>query len=189
LNKLKRNVLFLLISAASLVTRNLSRVIIKEQLPKVNLLNARNITNCSLQSFQTQTLIANNGSLCGSLVKNILINTTPNVLAQQQRSLTKFSLKKGTRKSVKAVLKRFMRLNWGGWIRTHSGRNKKLWRKSKNLRRRLRQHIFVNGTQSFLLDKMVTKYWRHPRFYVDDPYQPYHTREEYFATNKKPLKY
>ncbi|CAG2068291.1 unnamed protein product, partial [Timema podura] len=75
----------------------------------------------------------------------------------------------------------------GGWIRTRSGRHKKLWKKKENLRRRLRQHVFCNATQSWLLDKMVTKYWRQPRYYVDDPYEPYHTREEFLVTRKKPL--
>nr|CAD7194990.1 unnamed protein product [Timema douglasi] len=75
----------------------------------------------------------------------------------------------------------------GGWIRTRSGRHKRLWKKKENLRRRLRQHVFCNSTQSWLLDKMVTKYWRQPRYYVDDPYEPYHTREEFLITRKKPL--
>nr|CAD7440013.1 unnamed protein product [Timema bartmani]CAD7454993.1 unnamed protein product [Timema tahoe] len=78
-------------------------------------------------------------------------------------------------------------VSWGGWIRTRSGRHKKLWKKKENLRRRLRQHVFCNATQSWLLDKMVTKYWRQPRYYVDDPYEPYHTREEFLVTRKKPL--
>jgi large subunit ribosomal protein L35 len=34
---------------------------------------------------------------------------------------------------------------------------------------------------------MVTKYWKRRRYYVDDPYEPYHTREEYSCTRKKPL--
>lgn len=104
------------------------------------------------------------------------------------RSVTKFSLIKGKRKSVKAVLKRFKRLDWGAWIRTHSGRQKKLFKKSAELRRRLRQHVFTNATQSWLLDKMVTSYWRRPRHYVDDPYSPYHKRDEYFATKSKTFK-
>ncbi|XP_054725863.1 39S ribosomal protein L35, mitochondrial [Anastrepha obliqua] len=121
------------------------------------------------------------------------INTsdvTALTLFQQQpsRSLTKFSLNKGKRKSVKAVLKRFKRLDWGIWIRTHTGRNKKMFKKSKELRRRLRQHIFTNSTQSYLLDKMVTSFWRRPKHYIDDPYAPYHKRDEFFATKSKTFK-
>ncbi|XP_011195418.2 39S ribosomal protein L35, mitochondrial [Zeugodacus cucurbitae] len=107
---------------------------------------------------------------------------------QQTRSLTKFSLNKGKRKSVKAVLKRFKRLDWGVWVRTHTGRHKKLFKKSPELRRRLRQHIFTNSTQSYMLDKMVTSFWRRPKYYIDDPYAPYHKRDEFFATKSKTFK-
>ncbi|XP_023168571.1 39S ribosomal protein L35, mitochondrial [Drosophila hydei] len=121
-------------------------------------------------------------------------NLTPPLLqpaalaALPTRSVTKFSLIKGKRKTVKAVLKRFKRLDWGAWIRTHSGRHKKMFKKSPELRRRLRQHVFTNATQSWLLDKMVTSYWRRPKHYIDDPYAPYHKRDEYFATKSKTFK-
>lgn len=106
-----------------------------------------------------------------------------------KRSVTKYSWKRGKRKTVKAVLKRFYRLNWGGWIRTKCGRNKRLWRKSGARRRRLRQHVLCNASQSMLLDKMVTMSWRKPKYYVDDPYEPYHTREECRFTYTKPRPY
>lgn len=108
---------------------------------------------------------------------------------QQVRTVTKFSLKKGKRKTVKCVLKRFKRLDWGGWIRTRTGRHKKIWSKSPSLQRRLRQHVLVNATQAWLLDKMVTAYWRRPKYYVDDPYRPYHQRDYYYKTRRTPLKY
>ncbi|XP_037729689.1 39S ribosomal protein L35, mitochondrial [Drosophila subpulchrella] len=104
------------------------------------------------------------------------------------RNVTKFSLIKGKRKTAKAVLKRFKRLEWGAWIRTHSGRQKKLFKKSAALRRRLKQHVFTNATQSWLLDKMVTSFWRRPKHYINDPYRPYHSRNEYFATESKTFK-
>lgn len=104
---------------------------------------------------------------------------------QPVRTLTKFSRQKGKRKSVKAVLKRFKRLDWGIWIRTKSGRHKKLWKKTSARKRRLRQHVFTNSTQSWLLDKMVTKFWKRPKFYINDPYTPYHTREEFEKTRKR----
>ncbi|XP_076241897.1 mitochondrial ribosomal protein L35 [Calliopsis andreniformis] len=103
------------------------------------------------------------------------------------RTVIKFSLRKGKRKTVKTVLKRFYRLNWGIWIRTRAGRDRKMWRKSAARKRRLRQHVFVNATQSTLLDKMVTKYWKRPHYYVNDPYNPYHKREEFLYTRKAPL--
>ncbi|KAH8311821.1 hypothetical protein KR044_008199, partial [Drosophila immigrans] len=112
----------------------------------------------------------------------------PAVPALPARSVTKFSLIKGKRKSVKAVIKRFKRLDWGAWIRTRTGRHKKMFKKSMELRRRLRQHVFTNATQSWLLDKMVTSYWRRPKHYIDDPYAPYHKRDEYFATKSKSFK-
>lgn len=103
------------------------------------------------------------------------------------RTVTKFSLTKGKRKTVRAVTDRFYRLNWGIWIRTKAGRRKHLWRKSSARKKRLREHVFCNATQSTLLDKMVSKYWRRRHYYVDDPYEPYHEREEFMLTRKKPL--
>ncbi|XP_003701416.1 mitochondrial ribosomal protein L35 [Megachile rotundata] len=103
------------------------------------------------------------------------------------RTVIKFSRNKGKRKTVSTVTDRFYRLNWGIWIRTIAGRNSGNWRKSdKQLRRRL-SHVFCNATQSYMLDKMVTKFWKRPHFYVDDPYTPYHTREEFPFTRKRPL--
>lgn len=116
-------------------------------------------------------------------------NATNGVLAEQPaRTVTKFSIRKGKRKSVQAVLTRFKRLDWGGWIRTRCGRHKKIHKKSENRQRRLRQHVLVNSTQAWLLDKMVGPYWRRPRFYVDDPYEPYHVREFMYARNR-PIEY
>lgn len=119
-----------------------------------------------------------------------VLQSTPCMALQMQsaRSLTKFSLNKGKRKSVKAVIKRFRRLDWGGWIRTHTGRQKKLFKKSPALKRRLRQHIFTNSSQSWLLDQMVGKFWRRPKNWVDDPYAPYNRRDEFFATKAKTFK-
>lgn len=104
------------------------------------------------------------------------------------RTLITCSMKKGKRKSVDAVWRRFKRLHWGGWIRTRCGRHKKMHKKSSNLKHRLRQHVLVNATQSTLLDKMVTKFWKRPKYYIDDPYEPYHERSYYFA-RAKPMPY
>jgi len=75
----------------------------------------------------------------------------------------------------------------GIWIRTKCGRQKKLWKKPAARKRRLRQHVFCNAKQSSLLDKMTTKYWKKRRYYPDDPYEPYHDREEFSLTRKTPL--
>lgn len=123
-----------------------------------------------------------------SAVKLIKIPETnqSNVLTTQLecvpiRTVTKCSHGKGKRKSMRSVVKRFFRLHWGGWIRTISGRHKKMYMKSKNRKRRIRQHVLVNSTQSLLLDKMVTKFWKRPKHYIDDIYEPYHNRTFYYA--------
>ncbi|KAF7394960.1 hypothetical protein HZH66_008134 [Vespula vulgaris] len=116
-----------------------------------------------------------------------ILTSVQDTLITPKRTLTKFSLKKGKRKTVKTVIKRFYRLHWGIWIRRYVAHDKHMWRKTEGRKNRLRQHIFTNGTQSWLLDTMVTKYWRRPRFYIDDPYNPYHKREEFHITRRKPL--
>lgn len=104
------------------------------------------------------------------------------------RTVTKWSIRKGKRKTVKAAVRRFFRLHWGGWIRTRCGRHKKMWKKSSNLKHRLRQHVLVNSTQAHLLDKMVTNFWKRPKYYADDIYEPYHERTFYWA-RRKPMPY
>ncbi|KAK0089109.1 hypothetical protein PV325_009140 [Microctonus aethiopoides] len=105
------------------------------------------------------------------------------------RSVIKFTRSRGKRQTVKTVLRRFYRLNWGIWIRTKAGRHRRFWTKSPARKRRCRQHVFCNSTQSWLLDKMVSPYWRKPKYWVDDPYTPYHTREEFWITRKSPKEY
>lgn len=51
---------------------------------------------------------------------------------------------------------------------------------------RLERHVLINATRSKMLDKMVALKWRTPKYFVDDPYEPYHKREEYFRTRTKP---
>lgn len=113
----------------------------------------------------------------------------PTASATQVRTVTKYSMRSGKRKTVKAVLKRFKRLDWGVWVRTKSSRFKRLWRKRGQRIYRLRQHVFCNGKQNWLLDSMVTPMWRRPRHYVDDPYAPYHKREEFSRTRTKPIEW
>merc|ERR1712071_330120 len=61
------------------------------------------------------------------------------------------------------------------------------WSLNKGKRKiRGARHVFCNSTQSTLLDKMVTKFWRKPHYYVDDIYRPYHQREEFVKTAMKP---
>ncbi|XP_061599167.1 39S ribosomal protein L35, mitochondrial [Cololabis saira] len=100
----------------------------------------------------------------------------PSLNQQPSRSLTYYSVKKGKRKSVKAVTFRFMRLHCGLWIRRKAGYKKKLWKKLPARRKRLREIVFCNKTQSKLLDKMTTSFWKRRNWYVDDPYLKYHDR-------------
>uniref|UniRef100_A0A4W5R8U3 Large ribosomal subunit protein bL35m n=1 Tax=Hucho hucho TaxID=62062 RepID=A0A4W5R8U3_9TELE len=97
----------------------------------------------------------------------------PSLVLQPSRNLTYISLKKGKRKSVKSVVKRFMRLHCGLWIRRKAGYKKKLWKKLPARKKRLREHVFCNETQTKLLERMTTKFWKRNLF-VNDPYKKYH---------------
>ncbi|XP_042300643.1 39S ribosomal protein L35, mitochondrial, partial [Sceloporus undulatus] len=98
----------------------------------------------------------------------------PSIFHQPTRTLIQFSLRKGKRKTVKAVVDRFLRLHCGLWLRRRAGYKKKLWKKNARRRKRLREHVFCNKTQSKLLDKMTTSFWKRRNWYVNDPYQKYH---------------
>ncbi|KAM3673049.1 large ribosomal subunit protein bL35m isoform X2 [Ammospiza nelsoni] len=100
----------------------------------------------------------------------------PSLLQQPARTLTYCSLRKGKRKSVKSVVKRFLRLHNGLWVRRKSGYKKKLWKKSAARKKRLRELVLCTRTQCKLLDKMTTSFWKRRTWYVDDPYQKYHDR-------------
>ncbi|GJQ76017.1 structural constituent of ribosome [Trypoxylus dichotomus] len=147
-----------------------------------SLLKIQNRQFSCVQHHLNNQYVTNTSLLTNQKIQQIA-NTIPT------RTLTKFSWKKGKRKTVKSVIRRFYRLHWGGWIRTKVGRHKKLWKKSPQRKRRLRQHVFCNGQQNTLLDLMVTKYWKKPKYYVNDPYAPYHVREEWRYTYKEPRPY
>uniref|UniRef100_A0AAQ6IV51 Large ribosomal subunit protein bL35m n=1 Tax=Anabas testudineus TaxID=64144 RepID=A0AAQ6IV51_ANATE len=118
-------------------------------------------------------------AVCQTSRYNILQRVSaliPTVTQQPTRSLTYYSLKKGKRKSVKSVTERFMRLHCGLWIRRKAGYKKKLWKKKPARRKRLREHVFCNKTQSKLFDKMTTSFWKRRNWYVNDPYLKYHDR-------------
>ena len=127
-----------------------------------------------------------------SVVKSVfssVVKPNPSLLpflVQPERTVTQVSIGKGTRKTNKAVVRRFYRFNWGGWIHTQPGRYKKIWKKGQWYVN-LRQHIFLNKGYSNKLDKMVTAYWKKPKYYVDDIYAPYH-RREYFESTKSASK-
>ncbi|KAG3267947.1 large ribosomal subunit protein bL35m [Ictidomys tridecemlineatus] len=114
---------------------------------------------------------------CGHLtILNRVAPLLPNILKPPVRTLTYCSTRKGKRKTVKAVIYRFFRLHSGLWLRRKAGYKKKLWKKTAARKRRLREFVFCNKTQSKLLDKMTTSFWKRRNWYVDDPYQKYHDR-------------
>ncbi|KAJ0044242.1 hypothetical protein NL108_004390 [Boleophthalmus pectinirostris] len=100
----------------------------------------------------------------------------PSLTKQPSREITYYSVKKGKRKTCKSVPERFMRLHCGLWIRRKAGYKKKLWKKMPARRRRLREHVFCNKTQSRLLDKMTTSFWKRRNWFLNDPYLTYHDR-------------
>lgn len=115
---------------------------------------------------------------CGhtTTILNRVAPWLPNVLKLPVRTVTYFSTRKGKRKTVKAVIYRFLRLHSGLWLRRKAGYKKKLWKKTTARKRRLREFVFCNKTQSKLLDKMTTSFWKRRNWYADDPYQKYHDR-------------
>ncbi|ELW64155.1 39S ribosomal protein L35, mitochondrial [Tupaia chinensis] len=92
------------------------------------------------------------------------------------RTVTYISSRKGKRKTVKAVIYRFLQLRSGLWLRRKAGYKKKLWKKENARKKRLREFVFCNKTQSKLLDKTTTSLWKRRNWYADDPYQKYHDR-------------
>ncbi|KAL2099351.1 hypothetical protein ACEWY4_005831 [Coilia grayii] len=100
----------------------------------------------------------------------------PAMLAPPSRMLTYYSLKYGKRKTNRSVVKRFLRLHCGLWLRRKAGYKKKLWKKMPAHKKRLREHVFCNKTQSRLLDKMTGRFWKRRNWYLNDPYLQYHDR-------------
>uniref|UniRef100_A0A8C5UIX1 Large ribosomal subunit protein bL35m n=1 Tax=Microcebus murinus TaxID=30608 RepID=A0A8C5UIX1_MICMU len=105
---------------------------------------------------------------CGhtATILNRVAPLFPNVLKLPVRTVTYFSTLKGKRKTVKAVVYRFLRLHSGLWIRRKAGYKKKLWKKTPARKRRLREFVFCNKTQSKLLDKMTTSFWKRRNWYT-----------------------
>lgn len=109
-------------------------------------------------------------------VLNRVATLVPSVLKPPVRALTYCSTRKGKRKTVKSVVHRFLRLHSGLWLRRKAGYKKKLWKKSTARKKRLREFVFCSKTQSKLLDKMTTSFWKRRNWYAGDPYQMYHDR-------------
>lgn len=181
--------LFLMLSSISAFC-NIARLAAKRIQIRATSEIARNFSQLSIQPARPLNLKSHVSTPTASIFNNPeFLKLTANPAFIQVRTVTKFSLKTGKRKTVTAALKRFKRLDWGIWIRTRTGRHKKLWKKSGKLQRKLRQHVFCNAKQSWMLDKMVTSRWRKPKHYVDDPYRPFHQRENFWMTRRKPIEW
>jgi len=98
---------------------------------------------------------------------------------EQTRSVIYHSHNKGERHSVKAAELRFFRLHWGGWIRARIARHKRLWKKPQSIRWWARQHLLLNRQESLMLERMITPDVKKPRYFVDDPFAPYHKRHDF----------
>uniref|UniRef100_A0A8C5WPU0 Large ribosomal subunit protein bL35m n=1 Tax=Laticauda laticaudata TaxID=8630 RepID=A0A8C5WPU0_LATLA len=93
-----------------------------------------------------QSLGSTSSGLCFSIT-NRVAPLLQNILQQQVRTVISYSLRKGKRKTVKSVIKRFLRLHCGLWLRRRAGYKKKVWKKSAKRMKRLREHVFCNKTQ------------------------------------------
>nr|XP_050049331.1 39S ribosomal protein L35, mitochondrial-like isoform X1 [Dermacentor andersoni] len=140
--------------------------------------------SASLQLQSLKPLSVSRGLILPRTLQLLQPGAAVQVAVQQTRNVTKFNYRNGQRRTCKAVIKRFMRLNCGLWIRPRSGRAKKLWKKPDHILQGLRLHVICNRTQSKLLDKMVGDYWKRPKYYVDDPYEPYHERNNFLHAKK-----
>ncbi|GBN15288.1 39S ribosomal protein L35, mitochondrial [Araneus ventricosus] len=109
--------------------------------------------------------------------------------ADPTRNVTKYSLKTGQMRSVNAVLARFFRLHNGLWIRRRAGCHKRLWRRNAREKNGLQQHVVCTKTQCLMLDRMITSYWKKPKYFLDDPFEPYHKRNNFdYVYPHRPLK-
>ena len=84
-----------------------------------------------------------------------------------------YDLKDGERKSLKAVVARFKRLDWGPWIRPRSGRAKKLWKKSMLQLNNNEKHVMCKLWHNRRFDRAVSSEVKEMRHIPDDPYKVY----------------
>lgn len=62
------------------------------------------------------------------------------------------------------------------WIRTHPGKHKKRYMKDPVFNETSLYYETCTQEECEMLDKLVTPFWLRRKHYVDDPYEPYHTR-------------
>jgi len=93
--------------------------------------------------------------------------------AAEGHGVTLYSPKDGKRTSLKAVELRFKRLDWGMWIRTRAGRNKKHWKKCVSQLRKAEKHFFCVPYHIRRFDLAVKSDLKDVRHIPDDPYKVY----------------
>lgn len=136
----------------------------------------------SLTEINSTPFPTNFGGVISVASKNLLNafsqnnKTQTNLSQNQTRGVIYYTHSKAERRSVRAVVERFYRLHWGGWIQVRPGRHKRLWQKPHYVRWNGRQHILLNQHYCLKLDKMTTWDFKLRKHFVDDPYEPYHVR-------------
>ncbi|KRZ12626.1 DNA damage-binding protein 1 [Trichinella pseudospiralis] len=80
----------------------------------------------------------------------------------------RFSPEDGRKVPCTDVLNRFKRLNTGMWIRRYM--------KDEPWLTNSLAHKTCTPLECQILEKMVSRFWQRPRYYVDDPYEPYNQR-------------
>uniref|UniRef100_A0A0N4U6E2 39S ribosomal protein L35, mitochondrial n=1 Tax=Dracunculus medinensis TaxID=318479 RepID=A0A0N4U6E2_DRAME len=100
----------------------------------------------------------------------------PFVLCMSRTVCVLFDPKEGRKRPAQDVLDRFKRLNSGMWIRCVAGRNKLRYAKNETFQTTSLYYETCTKEQCFMLDRMMTPFWLRPKYYVNDPYEPYHVR-------------
>lgn len=62
------------------------------------------------------------------------------------------------------------------WIRAQPGRHIRRYAKDTVFNDTSLDYMTCTKEECNMLDKLVTPFWLRRRHYVDDPYEPYHTR-------------
>ena len=113
---------------------------------------SRPSTNCFGFIYPSNTVYLNNAhfQFCSRIANGLSYSP-----AFPARTLTYYSRRKGKRKTVKAVVRRFRRTGSGKWKRWQAGKNHFNSKKTSKRRSRLRRYVICNKQQTKLLNKMV----------------------------------
>ncbi|KAK0417791.1 hypothetical protein QR680_013212 [Steinernema hermaphroditum] len=126
---------------------------------------------------QIRWLVSGTGSGLLSTVASSSVNSARGIarIPHYERHI-RFDINVGRKRPAQDVLDRFKRLNNGMWIRARPGRTKLRYIKDENYLKTSLFYETCTKEECQMLDKMMTPFWLRPRYYVDDPYGPYHVR-------------